>query len=237
MKVISENININYLIDNDIIVSIPNEPITISENKLNKLVKRIMDIIGGFLGTLILVPLTFVIYIANLIEKDRGPIFYMQKRIGKDGKIFTMYKYRSMVVNADKKLNRYLKENEEAKKEYEQYKKLKEDPRVTKVGNFLRKTSLDEFPQFINVMKGQMSLVGPRPYLPIEKEDMKEYYDYIVQMKPGITGPWQVAGRNNLEFIDRLELDREYCERRGNRRDIKILIKTIEKVVKKEGAI
>ena len=96
---------------------------------------------------------------------------------------------------------------------------------------------MDEFPQFINVIKGQMSLVGPRPYLPREKEDMGEYYEYIVKMKPGVTGPWQVAGRNNLEFKDRLELDREYYDRLGNRRDIRIIVKTIMKVVKKEGAI
>lgn len=237
MKVISENININYLIDNDIIVSIPNEPITISENKLNKLVKRIMDIIGGFLGTLILVPLTFVIYIANLIEKDRGPIFYMQKRIGKDGKIFTMYKYRSMVVNADKKLNRYLKENEEAKKEYEQYKKLKEDPRVTKVGNFLRKTSLDEFPQFINVLKGDMSLVGPRPYLRREKKDMGESYKTITSVKPGVTGYWQVNGRSEKDFKERTSMDIDYIHDQNLWFDIKIIIKTALKIFKKEGAI
>ena len=114
----------NYLIDNDII-SIPNEPITISENKSNRMIKRMMDIVGGFFGTLLLVPLTIGIYIANLIVNDKGPIFYAQKRIGKNGKIFTIYKYRSMVVNADKKLNRYLKQNEEAKKEYENYKKVK----------------------------------------------------------------------------------------------------------------
>lgn len=108
---------------------------------------------------------------------------------------------------------------------------------LQKFGKFLRATSLDEFPQFINVIKGQMSLVGPRPYLPREKEEMGEYYDFIIKMKPGVTGPWQVAGRNNLEFEDRLKLDREYYGRRGNKRDIKILLKTVAKVVKKEGAI
>ena len=99
-----------------------------------------------------------------------------------------MYKYRSMVIGADEKLFKYLEENEEARKEYKEYKKLKDDPRITKIGKFLRKTSLDEFPQFINVLKGDMSLVGPRPYLPREKEDMGEYYTYIIKSRPGITG-------------------------------------------------
>ena len=103
-----------------------------------------------------------------------------------------MYKYRSMVIGADEKLSTYLKENEEARKEYSKYKKLKNDPRITKVGKFIRKTSIDEFPQFINVLLGQMSLVGPRPYLPREQEDMGNYYKYIIQCKPGITGYWQV---------------------------------------------
>ena len=148
-----------------------------------------------------------------------------------------MYKFRTMIVGAEEILQKHIDEQTNIGKEYIEHKKIKNDPRITKIGRFLRATSLDEFPQFINVIKGQMSLVGPRPYLPIEKEDMGEYYDYIIQMKPGVTGPWQVAGRNNLEFGDRLELDKEYCDRRGNRRDIRILLKTITKVVKKEGAI
>ena len=185
---INQNINMTYLIDNDII-SIPNEPIEVSGNRLNRIIKRVMDIIGGFLGTLLLIPLTFGIYIANLIVNDKGPIFYAQKRIGKDGKIFTIYKYRSMVVNADKKLNKYLRENEEAREEYRQYKKLKEDPRITKVGKFLRKTSLDEFPQFINVLKGEMSLVGPRPYLGMDVDyirDQNLWFDIKIIIKTAL---------------------------------------------------
>lgn len=236
MKVISENINMNYLIDNDII-SIPNEPITISTNKSNRVIKRIIDIIGGTLGTLLLIPLTLVIYIANLIVNDKGPVFYKQKRIGKDGKVFTMYKYRSMVVNADKELNKYLRENEEAKKEYEKYKKLKKDPRITKVGNFLRKTSLDEFPQFINVLNGEMSLVGPRPYLRREKKDMGRNYKTIISVKPGITGYWQVNGRSEKNFEERTSMDVAYVHDKNLWFDIKIIIKTVLKIFKKEGAI
>ena len=233
---INQNINMTYLIDNDII-SIPNEPIEVSGNRLNRIIKRVMDIIGGFLGTLLLIPLTFGIYIANLIVNDKGPIFYAQKRIGKDGKIFTIYKYRSMVVNADKKLNKYLRENEEAREEYRQYKKLKEDPRITKVGKFLRKTSLDEFPQFINVLKGEMSLVGPRPYLRREKKDLGENYKTIISVKPGITGYWQVNGRSEKDFQERTGMDVDYIRDQNLWFDIKIIIKTALKIFKKEGAI
>lgn len=233
---INQNINMTYLIDNDII-SIPNEPMEVSENRLNRIIKRAMDIIGGFLGTLLLIPLTLGIYIANLMVNDKGPIFYAQKRIGKDGKIFTIYKYRSMVVNADKKLNKYLRENEEAREEYRQYKKLKEDPRITKVGKFLRKTSLDEFPQFINVLKGEMSLVGPRPYLRREKKDMGENYKTIISVKPGITGYWQVNGRSEKDFQERTGMDVDYIRDQNLWFDIKIIIKTALKIFKKEGAI
>ena len=148
-----------------------------------------------------------------------------------------MYKYRSMIVGADKILERYLEENENAKKEYKEYKKLKNDPRVTKIGNFIRKTSLDEFPQFINVLKGDMSLVGPRPYLPREKEDMGEYYTYIIESKPGITGFWQVAGRSDVNFDERLKMDYDYNQNKSLKMDMKLLIKTVTNVAKKEGAI
>ena len=113
----------------------------------------------------------------------------------------------------------------------------KNDPRITKVGNFIRRTSLDEFPQFINVLKGDMSLVGPRPYLPREKEDMGEYYDCIIQTRPGVTGYWQIAGRNDVTFEDRLKMDCEYNKKKGLKVDCKLLVKTVLKVVKKEGAI
>ncbi len=200
-------------------------------------IKRVIDLVAGIIGCLMLIPITLFVVISNTIFKDNGTIFFTQKRIGKNGEIFKMYKFRTMIVGAEEILQKHIDEQTNIGKEYIEHKKIKNDPRITKIGRFLRATSLDEFPQFINVIKGQMSLVGPRPYLPIEKEDMGEYYDYIIQMKPGVTGPWQVAGRNNLEFGDRLELDKEYCDRRGNRRDIRILLKTITKVVKKEGAI
>jgi len=204
---------------------------------IEKGIKRIIDIVGGLVGTIALIPLTIVIYIARkILHEDDGPIFYEQLRIGKDGKVFRMYKYRSMVVGADEILFKYLQENEEARKEYKEYKKLKNDPRITKVGNFIRKTSLDEFPQFINVLKGDMSLVGPRPYLPREKEDMGEYYTYIIQSRPGITGYWQIAGRSDVTFQDRLKMDCNYNQNKSLKTDLKLLVKTVLNVVKKEGA-
>ena len=207
------------------------------KQQIEKIIKRIIDVCGGLVGVITLIPLTIIIYIANIIAKDKGPVFYSQQRIGKDGKIFKMYKYRSMIVGADKILERYLEENENAKKEYKEYKKLKNDPRVTKIGNFIRKTSLDEFPQFINVLKGDMSLVGPRPYLPREKEDMGEYYTYIIESKPGITGFWQVAGRSDVNFDERLKMDYDYNQNKSLKMDMKLLIKTVTNVAKKEGAI
>ena len=161
--------------------------------KLEKILKRTIDIIAGILGVIALLPLTLIIYIANLACKDKGPIFYTQERYGKNGKIFKLYKYRSMVVGADEKLKEYLEENEEARKEYKEYKKLKDDPRITKVGKFIRKTSFDEFPQFINVLKGDMSLVGPRTILAKRKRRHK----WIFQLH-NISKTWNnrfVAGK------------------------------------------
>ncbi len=206
-------------------------------SKLERILKRGMDIVGGLVGTLCLFPITIFLWIANKILKDGGPIFYTQERIGKNGKIFKLYKYRSMVVGADEKLEKYLEENEEARKEYKEYKKLKDDPRVTKIGKFIRRTSIDEFPQFINVLKGDMSLVGPRPYLPKEKEEINGFFKYITSVKPGITGLWQISGRSETTFTDRLTIDMNYYSNHSLKTDIKILYKTVKNVVKKEGAI
>ena len=204
---------------------------------IERFIKRAVDFLGGVVGTILLVPVTIAVFIGNKILKDNGPIFYTQERIGKNGKKFKMYKFRSMVLNADEKLEKYLSENEEARKEYKKYRKLKNDPRITKMGRLLRKTSLDEFPQFINVLKGDMSLVGPRPYLEIEKEEMNGFFKYITSMKPGLTGFWQVNGRNDVTFVDRLDMDMNYYYTRSLKLDAKILYKTVKKVIKREGAI
>ncbi len=204
--------------------------------QISLLFKRMIDIIGALVGMIMLVPLTAVVWIGNRICKDKGPIFFSQERIGKNGKHFKMYKFRSMVLGADEILQELLAKDEEARKEYYKYKKLKNDPRVTKIGNFLRKTSLDEFPQFINILKGEMTLVGPRAYLPREKDDMGKMYDKIIECKPGLTGLWQVSGRSGVTFEDRLTMDEEYFKNNSLTQDITILVKTVEKVLKHEGA-
>ena len=208
------------------------------QNIAYRFVKRLIDIVAGIVGIIILIPLTIVLGIIRIIKKENdGPLFYEQLRIGKNGKQFRMYKYRSMCMNADERLKEYLEENEEAKKEYKKYKKLKCDPRVTKLGKVLRATSLDEFPQLINVLIGNMSLVGPRPYLPREQKEMGEYYSTIIKVKPGITGPWQIRGRSKITFEDRLKLDLEYVNKCSIKNDIKILWNTFAKVLKKDGAL
>lgn len=199
-------------------------------------IKRSFDIICGLIGVLILIPISIIIKIIYICNKDFSPIFFTQNRIGKNGKEFKFYKYRSMVANADEILFRMLKEDKEIAKEYKKNKKLKNDPRITKVGKFLRKTSLDELPQLINVLKGDMSIIGNRPYLPREKEDMGEYYDDIVKTKPGITGYWQVSGRSDLSFKKRLELEQFYSNQISLKLDIKIFFKTFQVVFLKKGA-
>ena len=234
-------IDIGYMSDNSTTALVPYQDVSLYKSKIKRKVERItkrgIDIVGGIAGTLLLIPLTAILFVANLISNDNGPLFYTQKRIGKNGKVFKMYKFRSMCVGADEKLKKYLEENEEARKEYKKYKKLKYDPRVTKIGEFIRKTSIDEVPQFINVLKGDMSLVGPRPYLEREKEEMTYYYKYIVSCRPGLTGYWQIAGRSNVTFEDRLHMDMDYFRKHTLKTDMKILKKTVEKCLKKEGAI
>ena len=208
-----------------------------TKKKLYRFVKRTVDIIVAVVGIILLIPITIIVCILNLVTKNKGPIFFVQERIGKDGKVFKMYKFRTMVVNAEEILNRHIKEETEIGKEYIKNKKIHNDPRITKVGKFLRKTSLDEFPQFINVLKGDMSLVGPRPYLIREIKDMNDYYYYIIKEKPGLTGPWQVSGRSNIGFEDRLELDYKYAIKKSLVNDFIILVKTIAAVFRKEGVI
>ena len=199
-------------------------------------VKRIIDIIGGLVGVILLVPIIAIIKIATLMQGDKYPIIFSQNRIGKDGKEFKFYKFRSMKPNADALLDELLKSDPEKAEEYRINKKLKDDPRITKIGKFIRKTSIDELPQLINVLKGDMSLVGNRPYLPREKEDMGDYFKKIVSTKPGITGYWQVSGRSDVSFQKRLELEKYYSENFSLDLDAKILFKTIGAVLGSKGA-
>ena len=203
---------------------------------LSRFLKRVMDIGIGIVGVLSLIPLTILVWIKTDNEERKQGLFFTQDRIGKDGKNIKIYKYRSMVTGADKILEEMMAKDEKIREEYEKNKKLKDDPRITKVGEFLRRTSLDEFPQFINVLKGEMSFVGPRPYLPREKKDMGEYYGKIIKSKPGITGMWQTHGRSETDFEERLELDEYYYRNWSLWLDIVIIIKTIKNVIGGKGA-
>ena len=203
---------------------------------ISRFLKRVMDIGIGIVGVLSLIPLTILVWIKTDSEERKHGLFFTQDRIGKDGRSIKIYKYRSMVTGADKILEEMMAKDEKIREEYEKNKKLKDDPRITKVGDFLRRTSLDEFPQFINVLKGEMSFVGPRPYLPREKKDMGEYYEKIIKSKPGITGMWQTHGRSETDFEERLELDEYYYRNWSLWLDLVIIIKTIKNVISKKGA-
>ena len=203
---------------------------------LSRFLKRVMDIGIGIVGGLSLIPLTILVWIKTDSEERKHGLFFTQDRIGKDGRSIKIYKYRSMVTGADKILEEMMAKDEKIREEYEKNKKLKDDPRITKVGDFLRRTSLDEFPQFINVLRGEMSFVGPRPYLPREKKDMGDYYKKIIKSKPGITGMWQTHGRSETDFEERLELDEYYYRNWSLWLDIVIIIKTIKNVIGGKGA-
>ena len=212
------------------------ETLTYTETKsismfMYKAIKRLFDIIVSLIGAIFLIPITIIVKLISICTGDFHSIFFSQSRIGKNGKEFKFYKFRSMVPNADEILFKLLKENKELAKEYKVNKKLENDPRITKVGNILRKTSLDELPQIINILKGDMSLIGNRPYLPREKEDMGEFFKDIVKTKPGLTGYWQISGRSNTTFERRLELERFYSNHCSLSLDIKIFFKTFSVVL------
>ena len=204
---------------------------------INAFFKRIMDIVGAIVGIAILIPLTIVVKIINLINKDYGPMFYSHERIGKNGKHFKMYKFRSMCMNSQEVLEKLLEEDEDARKEWEEHRKLNNDPRITKIGKILRKTSLDEFPQFLNVLKGEMSLVGPRAVIDGEIEKFGEFKDAVLSVKPGITGYWASHGRSETSYDERIEMEFYYVVNNSIFMDIGILFKTIVSVLKKEGAV
>ena len=214
------------------------EVISISKYKRYryKIIKRLFDIICSIIGLIFLIPITWIVKICYVLTGDFKPIFYAQRRIGKNGKIFYLYKFRSMVPDADKVLKELLENDKEAAREYKLNKKLENDPRVTKFGKIIRKLSIDEIPQFVNVFKGEMSLIGNRPYLPREKEDMGDYYNDIVKTKPGLTGYWQVELRSEGTFEDRLKLEKYYSNHAGLKMDIKIFFKTFKVVLFSKGA-
>jgi Sugar transferases involved in lipopolysaccharide synthesis len=193
--------------------------------------KRMLDIVASVIGLIVLSPVFLIVSLAIKAE-DRGPIFYSQVRLGKGQRPFKMWKFRSMVVDADKKLEKLLEQNEVEGAMF----KMKEDPRITNVGRFTRKHSLDELPQLWNVLKGEMSLVGPRPPLEREVADYSEYDKQRLIVKPGCTGFWQVTVRNDVDFEGMVNLDLEYIERSGILFDISILFRTVAIVFKPNGA-
>lgn len=200
--------------------------------------KRIIDILGGVVGVILLIPATIGVYIARkILKEDDGPLFYEQLRYGKGGKQFRIYKFRSMCMNADKKLKEYLSQNEDARIEFEENHKLKNDPRITKIGNVLRKTSIDELPQLINVLKGDMSLIGPRPVVDGEIEKYGKNKDKFLSVRPGITGYWAANGRSDTSYDERIKMELYYVDNISFKLDVKIFFKTISSVIKKEGAM
>ena len=203
---------------------------------MGNVVKTAFDYILTLVGAVFISPL--LVYIAYRIKKeDPGPVFFAHTRIGKNGKPFPCYKFRSMVVNSQEMLQKYLAENPAAREEWERDFKLKDDPRVTPIGKFLRSTSLDELPQIFNVLRGEMSLVGPRPVI---QEELDKYYGETAKLyctvKPGITGLWQVSGRSDIGYDERVALDATYIKYRSFWGDIVILWKTIGVVLMKKGA-
>jgi len=202
----------------------------ISKHKISYLlyigIKRLFDIICALFGLIVLIPVSVIVKIAYVISGDFNNIYYSQNRIGKGGKEFKMYKFRTMVPDADKILEELLKEDKKLAKEYKINKKIVNDPRITKIGKILRKLSLDELPQSWNILKNEMTVIGNRPYLPKEKDDMGAYFNSIVSTKPGLTGYWQTNGRSDASFEKRVELESYYSRHRGLKMDIKIFFKT-----------
>lgn len=197
--------------------------------------KRGFDVVVAGLITLLLLPV--LVGIAIAIRRDStGPVFYKQERMGQDGRIFRALKFRTMYENADEKSEETLAGNPALRQEYNRYEKLENDPRVTEVGEFLQQYSLDELPQFLNVLSGEMSLVGPRAYRPSELPEMSRLSRAVLQIPPGITGLWQVSGRNHLSFVERVELDVHYTENWSLWLDLYLMARTIPAVLSGDGA-
>ena len=195
--------------------------------------KRLMDILGGIVGLLITAVVTIVLGPMIKLESP-GPLFFSQKRVGRNGRIFKIYKFRSMYADAEERKKELMEQNEMDGLMF----KMTDDPRITKIGKFIRKTSLDELPQFWNVLKGDMSLVGTRPPTVDEFEQYEGYHKRRLSMTPGLTGVWQVSGRSDItDFEEVVRLDKEYIENWDIGLDIKILLKTVMVVVKKDGSM
>ena len=197
--------------------------------------KRALDIIGAGLGLVVLSP--FFLIVALMVRADGGPAFYAHQRVGRGGKLFGCLKFRSMVIDSQARLEALLASNPAARAEWEATRKLKNDPRITRIGRFLRSTSLDELPQLINVLRGEMSLVGPRP---VQEAEIDRYYGasaaHYMAVRPGITGLWQVSGRSETSYESRVALDVAYVSRPSMLADLSILLRTPVAVLSRRGA-
>ena len=200
--------------------------------KIYEISKRGIDIVGSLAGITLLSPLYLVVAIWIKLD-SKGPIIFSQERVGLNGKRFNMYKFRSMVVNAEELKEKLAKQNERKGPMF----KIKEDPRVTKIGKFIRKTSIDELPQLINILKGEMSIVGPRPSLPKEVEQFEDWMMTRLEVKPGLTCFWQVQGRDDIPFEEWMELDVKYVRERNLLLDIKLILKTFTVLLGDKNAI
>ena len=193
------------------------------DSKVYFVIKRVIDIVLAAIGLLVFSPIMLIVVIAIKLEDFKGPVLFSQERVGKLGEIFKIYKFRSMYVDAEQRLQELQHLNEQTGPVF----KIKDDPRITKVGKFIRKTSLDELPQLVNVLRGEMSIVGPRPALPREVKQYNAYQKQRLLVKPGITCIWQVSGRNNIGFDEWVELDLEYIKNQSLGLDIKLILQTI----------
>lgn len=203
------------------------------KSQVYKFVKRATDVVLASVALVILSPVFLIIAVAIKID-SKGPVFFKHTRIGKNGKIIKLYKFRSMVINAEELIKSFTPEQ---MKEYKENYKLTNDPRITRVGNILRKTSLDELPQLINIIKGDLSIIGPRP---VVAEELKKYQyniDKFLSVTPGLTGYWAANGRSNTTYEERMEMELYYIDNLSLKMDLKVFFKTILSVVKKEGAI
>lgn len=207
----------------EVAITIDYSEILAKESILYSVTKRLIDIVGSLCGIILLSPLFLIVAILIKLEDPKGKVFFAQERNGKYPKTFKMYKFRSMVHNAEDLLKDLMDRNEQTGPVF----KINDDPRITKVGKFIRRTSIDELPQLFNVLKGDMSLVGPRPPIPHEVDQYNSYQMQRLAVKPGLTCIWQVSGRNNIGFDEWVEMDIEYIKTRNLWLDIKLIFKTV----------
>ena len=211
-----------------------NRSVSALEDTVFFFIKRTFDILVGLVGCIFLIPSALIVKICYSLSDDFYPILYSHNRVGKNGKIIKVYKFRSMVPNADEILKQLLQENAALREEWERTQKLKNDPRITKIGKIIRLLSIDEIPQFLNILKGDMSLIGPRPLVIGELDLHNGIHEIYEAMRPGLTGWWACNGRNATTYSDRLKLEYYYIENASLQLDIKCIIKTVAAIITKK---